>query len=241
MSIAWSFLHGDWSRYLIECNNERKSSVSGRHQPTTNTCTDNKKSLIFLERNGGKYVISTFLRLGRGMYKAKDKLMRLWSYQSPDFSLVEGNVDPDKSQYAQKYKAAYQQLWGIVGDQIVWCCTSSDDWYQKSGFCEWVLEVPEDRFYRIVDEMVWAGIRRESCCPQRLRSQLLAKAIEKYPNSVDAYAWLDRQVKRLVHPPGDPWGSLFLNDPNDFRASILLRHPVERDWVKSVSVYPTAI
>jgi hypothetical protein len=158
--------------------------------------------------------------------------MRLWSYQSPDFSLVEGNVDPEKSQYAQKYKAAYQQLWGIVEtDQIVWCCTSSGDWYQRA---EWVLEVPEDRFCRIVDEMVWAGIRGESCCIEKLRQRLLAKASEKYPNSAaDAYTWLDQQVEQLVHPPGDPWDSLFLRDPDDPRASILLWHPVECDWVKS--------
>ena len=85
--------------------------------------------------------------------------MELWSYHSPEFSLLQGRVDPTKSKFAQDYPDAYQKLCECLGtDQIVWCCTSRDDWPQKTGYCEWALDVPNGDFFRIVDYMVWNGI-----------------------------------------------------------------------------------
>ena len=101
--------------------------------------------------------------------------MKLWSFQSPTFSLVDGEVRPEKSQFARDYRVAYQGLWDRVGtDQLIWCCTSADDWPMKTGYCQWDLEVPDNRIFRIIDGMVWAGIRGDSyALTPRLRGQLL--------------------------------------------------------------------
>ena len=161
--------------------------------------------------------------------------MRLWSYQSPEFSLVEGRVEPEKSESVRKYRRAYEGLWAKVGtDQLVWCCTSSDDWQPEPGCCEWILEVPERCIFRIVDEMLWAGIRGETCWPASVRSRLQDEAYAKYADPDRADEWVGEQIALLVNPLGDPWDSLFLSDPRDPRASVVLLHPVERDWVKSM-------
>jgi len=44
----------------------------------------------------------------------------------------------------------------------------------KTGYCQWDLEVPDNRIFRIIDGMVWAGIRGDSyALTPRLRGQLL--------------------------------------------------------------------
>jgi len=96
------------------------------------------------------------------------------------------------------------------------------------------LEVPERRIFRIVDEMVWAGIRGEPCYPASVRSRLLDEAMAQYADPDRAYEWVDEEIRRLVNPQGDPWDALFLSDPADFRASVVLLHPIECDWVKSI-------
>jgi hypothetical protein len=155
--------------------------------------------------------------------------MRLWSYHSPDFSLVDGKIDPEKSDHARRYRKAYEELWRRLGtSQFIWCVTSKEGWPRKEGFCEWELEVPKTAFFQIVDSMVWAGIRGENPDPPiPLRQSLKVVSLQR------PAGWYEQQVSQMLHPPGDPWESLFLASADDPRADVLLRHPVERSWVKS--------
>lgn len=152
--------------------------------------------------------------------------LNLWSYHSAGFSLVEGQVDPEKSEYARDYRWAYERLWAPLGtDQLIWCCTFGcrDDW---PGSCEWKLNVPEDRVFAIVDNMVWNGILgNDALPPDPLRRQLRSTAMRHHPG------WYDEQVKRLRHPRGCPWDALFLSDASDLRADVILRHPLDRRWI----------
>jgi hypothetical protein len=130
---------------------------------------------------------------------------------------LQGEVKPEKSTFVQQYRAAYEGLWRRVGtDQFVWCCSSADDWPHKCGYCQWTLEVPEERIFRIVDGMVWAGIRGEpSVLSPRLREELMTVAMQRFPGDTDGiYPWVDEQVQKLMHPPGDAWDALFLSDPH---------------------------
>ena len=69
-----------------------------------------------------------------------------------------------------------------------------------------------------------------ACATSDQELVLLTPAGRRPPESVrrarkyDYFNWL----------LGDPWDSLFLSDPRDPRASVVLLHPVERDWVKSM-------
>jgi hypothetical protein len=92
---------------------------------------------------------------------------------------------------------------------------------------------------RIVDGMVWAGIRGEpSVLSPRLRDELMTVAMQRFPGDPNAiYPWVNEQVQKLMHPPGDAWDALFLTDPHDVKADVLLKHPVERAWVISTQVF----
>jgi hypothetical protein len=163
--------------------------------------------------------------------------MKLWTYHSPVFSLVDGVYAPERSKYYSRYHDAYHKLWDCVGTrQLVWCCTADGDWSQKDGYCEWELDVPETSFEKIVDYMVWNGILGNNSGPsKRLRDRLYADAMRKAPDTSDE--WVETEVQRMLHPAGDPWALLFLKDANDLRADILLKHPIQRSWVVSTKVH----
>lgn len=164
--------------------------------------------------------------------------MRLWTYHSPAFSLVEGQYDPEKSAFAKQYRFAYKELWDRVGcKEIIWCCTSKDSWPRKNGYREWDLDVPVGSFVEIVDSMVWNGILgNDKTGPSgRLRDWLMAESMGMAPGN--HYEWYQQEVQRMLHPPGDPWESLFLDDPYDLRADVLLQHPIDREWVISTKLY----
>lgn len=161
-------------------------------------------------------------------------LVQLWSYHLSDFSLIKGCVDPEKSGHARRYRAAYERLWGILGTaQFIWCCTSRECWRRQSGYCEWQLEVPQNQILRIVDCMVWNGILGTRAEPPRpLRTELLVEAMAEFPDAPDtAYKWYEERLNQLWSPKGDPWESLFLSDPQDLKADILLEHPIDPSWV----------
>ena len=94
-----------------------------------------------------------------------------------------------------------------------------------------MLDVPENAFWRIVDSMVWNGIlgNNRTQPSGRLRKQMIGDAKKRNPADYDTE--YQKMVQEMLHPPGDPWASLFLEDIHDLRANVLLEHPVERSWV----------
>ena len=127
--------------------------------------------------------------------------MKLWSYQSPDFSLVDGDYCHDKSEFFKEYPDAYKELWRRVGcREIIWCSIAKTKWRLR---CQWELEVPECRFLKIVDSMVWNGILgHENVEPgETLRSKMLHEAMQRHSDSDAAYE--DYRMKLAVfyiHP-----------------------------------------
>jgi len=171
--------------------------------------------------------------------------MRLWSYHAKEFLLTEGRGDPSRSDSAKRYPAAYQELWRRVGtDQLVWCCPSNARREIWGGRIEWELEVPPERFLKIVNDWVWAGIPGEPArgcwVPVDLRFQMQTEAMQRFPDSPgDQARWYEGEVEKLLRPPGQcPWDALFVTDVDAASTSVLLRHPIDPCWVVARSLVP---
>jgi hypothetical protein len=161
--------------------------------------------------------------------------MRLWTYQRDNFSIIADRVDPALSRNVQKYRQQYERLWQILEtDQIIWCGTDSE-WWPKAGYAAWPLEIPTTAFLRIVDSMVWNGLLGERGCPTKLHDQLLDEETALTDDAEEAYANVERRKEFLWNPQVDPWEALFIDDPTDFRAEVLLKCPIATQWVLSTT------
>lgn len=157
--------------------------------------------------------------------------INLWSYQKNGFDLTSGTVDHSKSRYFAEHKGHFEKLWGILGtNQIVWCCNSADDW-SSDDFEEWQLQVPETSTLTIVNSMVWNGILGLNGVSIKTHDRLSDEADQKGLQGNEYHSYIERELERLHHPPGDPWEALFLDDPAHEFAQVLLRHPIDEKWV----------
>ena len=113
--------------------------------------------------------------------------------------------------------------------QYIWCATKPDPelWPKRA---EWVLEVPQDKFLRIIYPFAWCvlgGISPNS--PKKWMDEAikLHKNVSSYRDIVDK-----RREKELARPP-EHWLQdeiLFLDNVTD-DCNVLLRFPVEKEWV----------
>ena len=166
--------------------------------------------------------------------------MKLWTFHRDGFSPAVGPVDPLRSKYAQQYSAQYQRLWSILStDQIVWCMSDPDQWPIEAGYIKWQFDVPQDAFLAIVDEMVWNGLLEIECeAPDPIRNRLYEEAFSSLDNMDEIDEYVQAQTRQLQHPKGDPWKQLFLADPYDPRANVLLKCPINAAWQVGENLRP---
>lgn len=169
--------------------------------------------------------------------------MNLWTYHPPDFSLTEGRVDHQRSEYFRDVNGlpeAYRELCSRIGtdDQIIWCYTR-DDGYMPTGIprVEWALDVPMTAIIRFVDEIVWNRILGNRCTlPRSLYHEWKDEAIRMHPGDRDAQkAFIQRREEefwRAPAPHGDWWDSLLVEAQTGESISALIHHPVDRRWIK---------
>ncbi len=169
--------------------------------------------------------------------------MQLWTWHEPDFSLVEGKVNHERSEYFTTVcgvPEAYQELCKRLGtDQFIWCYTRGNEHNQlpSQTRIEWVLEVPKSEFLAIVDSFIWNRVLGEKCWPpESLKLKWKQEAItrgcaEHFDQQIQAY-------HAQAPPQGGWWALLFIDDPTAEGANVLIRHPVPRPWVKSVDGHP---
>lgn len=158
--------------------------------------------------------------------------MKLWTWQTGEFSLISGNVDWQKSGFYQqnlgKIRESYSRLQAAVStSQIIWCCISSDDWPCKAGYIEWELEVPRKEILAIVDQGIWVhrwcGLN--SGISSTLRDRFIAECLEE---SQDYLNCLETKTHEYINRDGP----LLLNDVSDAPAvNVLLRHPISSAWI----------
>lgn len=158
-------------------------------------------------------------------------MMQLWTYHRDSFSIIDDSVDPARSKFARDFPAQYAKLWSEIGtQQIIWCVTNPDDWPMKAGYDEWELDVPPEAFLRVVDDVVWNRILGRTAFPKRLYDQLEDEA-RRDSRDDDVHEIVMSRIDSLRHPPGDLWDHVFIRDPLDCRATVLLKGPVSEGWV----------
>jgi hypothetical protein len=167
--------------------------------------------------------------------------MKLWTWHTRDFSLVDGHVDHERSEYVQTVCGitdAYRKLAGRLGtDQIVWCYTKSDQYLVTPGNArvEWVLDVPQTEILECVDENVWNRIlKREGRDYYVPREKELEWRTEAIQRSIDLEHHIEsrrREYWDQPPPDGDRWSELFVAKESGENVSALIRHPVPKEWV----------
>ena len=164
--------------------------------------------------------------------------MRLWTFHRDGFSIVNDRVNPRKSRFAESFPEQYTRLWErLHSDQFIWCVTDPDDWPIKEGYEEWKLEVPIDRFLAIVHDVVWNGLLGREGFPKRLYDQIEQELLLEEEKDCDVHDLVMKRIEAMRSPVGDPWDHLFIHDPFDPVATILLRCPVIEEWVLSRRSY----
>lgn len=119
--------------------------------------------------------------------------MKLWTWQKPDFSLLDGHVDHERSEYVQSVEGlaeAYRELAARIGtSQFVWCNTVAG---QRAVLpcqteVQWILDVPREAILRFVDDIVWNRILRIRCAvPTRTRLGWFDEALQRFPGDAAA-------------------------------------------------------
>jgi len=109
-------------------------------------------------------------------------MMRLWTWQNPDFSLANKQQKVQSLEYSyylnaptiskkakERHKVAYQKVWERLGtDQILWCFTqyevavnklsSIKEFEEIRGCLLWELDAPEDKIIRYCNA-AWECLR----------------------------------------------------------------------------------
>ncbi len=167
--------------------------------------------------------------------------MQLWSWQEPGFSLFEGSVDHEQSEYVRSVagiREAYRGLAQRLGtNQLIWCYTVRDEYIRFGTRVEWVLDVPTTHVLAFMDGIVWNRILGiKSSVPQELRWQWTQEAIRLFMPDVAAAERHEQECyKRFwdqAPPPGGWWTKLFVEPQVGETIWALLAHPISKGCVR---------
>lgn len=174
--------------------------------------------------------------------------MRLWTWHEPDFSVLDGHVDHDRSEYVQTVEGAgeaYREMAARIGtSQFVWCYTVPDQHIVLPCHTkvEWVLDVTPKSILRFVDDIVWNRILGIRCAlPTKIRLDWFNEALHRFPEDTAARERFltEREESFWAQPPpgGSWWNSLFTRDEARECVSALVPHPVAAEWVLVNPIY----
>ncbi len=171
--------------------------------------------------------------------------MRLYTWQGPDYSLVDDPLCLSKSEYWQNpptagFQDGYRKLCSLLNvGGLVWFCLRRDGcfWVPRDRRVEWIVDVPDDRIW-ILDSYVWSRIIGERPGPaESLRRQWLYEAISLHPNDPQAQREFEKAQYTAYQnqrpPEGGWWSRVILKAPNAELTQIVVAHPVARSWVVS--------
>ncbi|MHC4696141.1 MAG: hypothetical protein ACYTFA_05290 [Planctomycetota bacterium] len=178
------------------------------------------------------------------MEKGSGRLMRLWTWHKPDFSLLDGRVDHEQSEYACSVpglRNAYRELFSRLGtSQLIWCDTLPDQRMVRAGHTEieWILEVPSEAIVRFVGDVVWNRILGKRCAlPPEIRWARKNKALHRFPDNTRARKEFEKAEEESFWtqrpPSGSWWDDLFTQEQAKECVSALVPHPCKTEWVVS--------
>lgn len=168
--------------------------------------------------------------------------MRLWTWHKPDFSLFDGHVDHELSEYVRTVngvREAYNNLADRLGtDQLIWCYTKPNQRIilPHHSEVEWILDVPTVKILAFIDDIVWNRILGIRCgLPRELERKWKDESINRHPydpNAAHKFVKSRRdEFWSQSTPPGGWWSCLFVNERSDEFVSAIIPHPVQDEWV----------
>ena len=182
--------------------------------------------------------------------------MKLWTWQNKDFDIRNGETpvksllyspylnDSNYPEDKKRRRKANIKLWKKLGNcQIHWYFTDESDaksdasfhQYEKYNMKLWELKVPFESIYKIVCPTAWCILLGEGiiysdnlrhCWRRQAVKKSPAKShqvIEKYKQQFENF-WKEMSEEDL-------WDRLFLNDIVPECTQVLLKHPIDDDWV----------
>lgn len=164
------------------------------------------------------------------------KPLPLWSWQQPGYSLTEGTVDHQRSDWKtlRGYPESIKDLSERLGtDQFVWCYTRGDehDPLHSSASVEWQLEVPKHHVLAFICSFAWHWIlarNGEDSDRPDIRPVFwrMIKDLSKWHEFEERFYdfWRNKTLEEL-------WDALFLDEVVRRCTHVLLRHPIENSWV----------
>lgn len=166
--------------------------------------------------------------------------MKLWSWQTPDFSLVDGTVDHTRGEYyrdTQNVPEAYDKLSQLVGtEDWIFCYIRRNDHSDPpsgGNRCEWELDIPQDEILRFLDDVVWNSILDIRCSLSTERRQKIwSQVLEREPYNAEARKALERRLTEEFFPSCSKeqmWTQLSVDGPGEAgdQRSALVQHPVD--------------
>lgn len=169
----------------------------------------------------------------------KMKAMKLWSWQTPDFSLVRGTVDHAKGEYYRdtpNVPEAYDRLSQRVGTKDwIFCYIRRENHMVLSNGnrCEWELDIPQDQILCFLDDVFWNSILDIRCMlsPER-RNKIWLQVLEREPYDAEARMALEKRLTEEFFPSCSKeqmWAQLFVDGPGQAgdQRSALVQHPVD--------------
>ena len=134
--------------------------------------------------------------------------MKLWSWQTKNFSPCAGFVDSTKGEYWQDtptIRPAYRKLWKVLEtDQIVWAYANRVEFYLRPDrrMDVWIIDAPRSGILKLVDSLRW----------------------EQY-------------VHGKLSPRDTDFSDMFVESIINEDASAIIRHPVPSEWVINTHSY----
>lgn len=171
--------------------------------------------------------------------------MRLWTWHSPNFSLINGSVDWNKSEYYQQdagLRAAYLELrCRLSTDQLIWCYTNREDRLaHDDGRVEWTLDVPKESIIAFVDNYVWNRLlgKTRVTVSDHIRLKWKNEALSTYPHlPKKRHEFVEQKYVEFWSRPAPTegwWQSLFVEPARIENLKVeslgvcaLVRHPVD--------------
>jgi hypothetical protein len=138
--------------------------------------------------------------------------MRLWSWQQPDFSLTDGRVDLERSEFVltvEGVRKAYRALSERFGtDQFIWCYTEPDSYLTAAGDTRvrWSLEVPPAQIVAFLDCIVWERILGRYDCYGPFLTEWHHEAIRRYGGGLASERYVREHIEAFRNEPPPPDG-----------------------------------
>lgn len=181
-------------------------------------------------------------------------MIRLWTWQNPDFKPTDVNVPYDPRKHSRYYndptlpkaKEAYEEIWKRLGScQVIWFYTRKENAVsfanrEYAGNVLWRLDVPEEYIRKKgkkICSVAWHWLLSEgNCFPPEVFDKYYSQ-VKKLSGEYHLHYSRNQFVKDVNSywretPWCQLWDVLFTDCVAEECWQIILQHPVDGTWIK---------